>query len=99
MSRGKLVRDRIPEIIAAHGGTVHVRVLDDVEYAQRLDEKLAEEVAEYLESGEVEELVDLVEVIQAILAHRQISEEEFTRRCEAKRTARGGFEQRQYLEP
>ena len=43
---GKLVRDRIPEIVAAEGGQQNVRVLDDDEYARALLDKLVEEVNE-----------------------------------------------------
>jgi predicted house-cleaning noncanonical NTP pyrophosphatase (MazG superfamily) len=87
----KLVRDRIPEIIAAAGKHCEVRVLDETEYARRLDEKLAEELAEYRASGEVAELIDLVEVVQAVVARRGIAWDEFERRRDAKRTERGGF--------
>ena len=54
-----------------------MRVLDDAEYAARLDEKLSEEVQEYLDGGGVAELADLVEVVRAILAHRDVSWDEF----------------------
>jgi len=36
------------------------------EYSERLDEKLDDEVTEYLESGEVEELADILEVLHAM---------------------------------
>lgn len=54
----KLVRDRIPEIIQAAGKRCEVRVLDDDEYAQRLDQKLAEELAEYVQDRSIIELMD-----------------------------------------
>ena len=44
----KLVRDRIPEIIAAEGSTPVVRVLPSAEFAASLRAKLTEEVQEYL---------------------------------------------------
>jgi predicted house-cleaning noncanonical NTP pyrophosphatase (MazG superfamily) len=40
----KLVRDRIPEVIAASGKRCEVRVLDDQEYMLRLNQKLQEEM-------------------------------------------------------
>ena len=49
---GKLVRDRIPEIIAAEGKTPTVRILNDQEYEAALLDKLCEEVAE-LRAAEV----------------------------------------------
>ena len=44
----KLVRDRIPEIIEASGKTCTWETLSDEAYLQLLDEKLNEELAEYL---------------------------------------------------
>ena len=52
----KLVRDRIPEIIEKSGKSCAFRLLSDAEYIRLLDEKLQEELNEYRESGETEEL-------------------------------------------
>ncbi len=93
----KLVRDRIPEIIEAEGKRCEVRVLDEVEYARRLDEKLAEELGEYRQSGDVEELIDLVEVVRAIVEARGIGWDEVERLRHRKRSERGGFEHRLLL--
>ena len=54
----KLVRDRIPEIIAADGKRCTVETLSDEEYLLLLDHKLDEELAEYQESKSLEELAD-----------------------------------------
>jgi len=43
----KLVRDRIPEIIAAAGSRPKTRVLDEAEYISELRRKLVEEVEEF----------------------------------------------------
>ncbi len=43
---GKLVRDRIPEIIEAEGLTAKVRVLDEPELIPALTAKLVEEAEE-----------------------------------------------------
>ncbi|MEZ4623605.1 MAG: nucleoside triphosphate pyrophosphohydrolase [Thermomicrobiales bacterium] len=65
----KLVRDRIPEIIESEGSECNVRVLDNAEFSlQKLDYKLAEELSEYQESKELEELVDIVELMRGIVA-------------------------------
>ena len=37
MKKGKLVRDKIPEIIIADGKKPIIRILDNVEYLQELD--------------------------------------------------------------
>ncbi len=94
----KLVRDRIPEIIEAEGKRCQVRVLDEVEYTRRLDEKLEEELEECRRSGDVEELVDLVEVVRAIVAARGVGWDEVERRRQAKQEARGGFSKRLLLQ-
>lgn len=93
----KLVRDRIPQIIAAAGGSCVVRTLDEDEYIQRLDEKLAEEAAEYQQDRTTEELVDIVEVVQAIALQRGISWPAFEQLREHKRSERGGFAARQLM--
>lgn len=61
----KLVRDRIPEIIEDSGKTCEVEVIDDKTYLEMLDEKLTEELNEYCESHNIEELADLLEVVYA----------------------------------
>lgn len=90
----KAVRDRIPEIIERSGKTCETEVLPPAEYELKLNEKLQEEVEEYLESGSVEELADLVEVVYGILEMRNISLEEFEKLRLAKREERGGFSKR-----
>lgn len=74
----KLVRDRIPEIIAA-GKTCTYETLSDERYIELLSKKLLEEVSEYLESGTVEELADIGEAMHAILDYKGIPLEEFQR--------------------
>jgi len=91
------VRDRIPELIAASGKTCTVRVLDDQEYVDKLHEKLAEELQEYLADGSVEELADLAELILAILDVKGVSPEEFEAIRRRKREERGGFSERLLL--
>jgi predicted house-cleaning noncanonical NTP pyrophosphatase (MazG superfamily) len=46
----KLVRDRIPEIIAASGRTAVTWVMEEAEYRRELRRKLHEELEEYLEA-------------------------------------------------
>lgn len=73
----KLVRDKIPEIIERDNKQAIISILSDEEYEKELDRKLQEETEEYLESGEVEEIVDVYEVILAILNTREVLLEEF----------------------
>ncbi len=52
----KLVRDRIPEIIAASGKACVTEVLSDEDYLKMVDAKLVEELAEYRKDQNIEEL-------------------------------------------
>lgn len=67
---GKLVRDRIPEIIQEDGKTPIIRIVDEEEYVRELDRKLCEEVEEYRADGSIEEMADVLEVLQAICIAR-----------------------------
>jgi predicted house-cleaning noncanonical NTP pyrophosphatase (MazG superfamily) len=86
--RGKLVRDRIPEICVTNGQTPITRTAEPDEAARLLRAKLREEVAEFLESGDVGELADIYEVIREIAARSGADLEEARRR---KAAERGGF--------
>lgn len=90
----KLVRDRIPEIIEASGKTCKTAVLDDAEYLRMLDAKLDEELAEYHEDQNIEELADLLEVIHAVAIARGYTVEELERVRGQKAEKRGAFQNR-----
>lgn len=95
----KLVRDRIPEIIRERGGEPIARTLtDDGEFIAALDRKLREEVDEYLENPCVEELADILEVLEAILAMRRIPQFELRRKKNQKTLKNGSFRERVFLE-
>lgn len=94
----KLVRDKIPGIIRAQGKQCQVSILEDDQYLASLNLKLGEELREYLQHGEVEELADLVEVVYAILEHQGMSVQEFEEVRLTKLGERGGFAKRFYLE-
>ena len=90
----KLVRDRIPEIIRASGASCATKSLTDTEYLQALDAKMAEELTEYHESGSIEELADLLEVIHAAVKARGVSVEELYGAMEKKAANRGRFDEK-----
>ena len=94
MVYNKLVRDKIPQIIAASGKNCVTEVLQEDAYLQKLDEKLSEELAEYQESKSLEELADLLEVMAAVVKARGYTWEELERIRARKREKRGGFEDR-----
>lgn len=93
----KLVRDKIPEIIEQSGKVCVCEILSDEQYIKALNEKLLEEIREYLESGTVEELADISEVIYAILEYKRISLAEFEKVQLEKRETRGGFKDKFFL--
>lgn len=95
----KLVRDKIPDIIGADNGkTCVTRIMEDDEYLKALDTKMQEELKEYLESGEVEELADLEEVLRAILDVKKVSYDEFEKIRKAKVNKIGAFKKKIFLE-
>lgn len=95
----KLVRDKILDIIEKNEGKKpNFRILNSTDYLSELNIKLQEELKEYLESGEVEELADLEEVLRAILSLKNVSYEEFEKIRIEKVKKRGAFEKRIYLE-
>ena len=93
---GKLVRDKIPEIIQASGATPLTRILETEEYLSFLETKLDEEVQEFHESKSPEELADILEVVYALAEAHGCSREQLQQIFDAKHTARGGFEKRIY---
>lgn len=98
MEYNKLVRDRIPEIIRDNGGTPITHIADDKEYNIKLQEKLKEEVEEFLKDNNKEELADILEVIYAICDFMKIDiqEVEFLRKDKAEK--RGVFRNRIILD-
>lgn len=94
----KLVRDKIPEIIKEKGDFFETRELSEPEYLKELNKKLQEEVVEYLEDNNVEELADIVEVVHGILNAKNISLEEFEKIRQDKVDRRGAFNKKIFLE-
>ena len=98
MSYGKLVRDRIIDIIRANGENPIYHTLSDEEYLNELHKKLFEEANEFVENDDPEELEDLLEVVYAIAKHKNINMEEVEKERLKKRDKRGGFDEKIYLE-
>jgi predicted house-cleaning noncanonical NTP pyrophosphatase (MazG superfamily) len=94
----KLVRDLIPQLIEENGDEAVTRVLEQEEYLEALKSKLQEEVSDYLESEDPEELADIAEVVSALLAEHATTEAEFTALRQKKLEEQGGFTARIYLE-
>jgi predicted house-cleaning noncanonical NTP pyrophosphatase (MazG superfamily) len=91
----KLVRDKIPDIIAAQGKTCKVYVATNEVYQQRLKDKLQEEIQEFLENPCVEELADIQEVLLSIA---EINKWDLEGARITKNRTRGGFWKRYVLQ-
>ncbi|MDC3728939.1 nucleoside triphosphate pyrophosphohydrolase [Rhodococcus sp. Rp3] len=99
---GKLVRDRIPEIIRASGRVPEARKLDASAYQAALHAKLLEEVGELREADTdehaLEEAADVFEVLNALIGCYGYSIDDVRQVAEKKRTERGGFSDRIWLD-
>lgn len=98
MKYNKLVRDRIPEIIRAKGKEPITHIADGAEYAEKLREKLLEEVNEYRESHAPEELADILEVLYALAELDQLTQAALEEIRRTKADERGSFRKRIILE-
>lgn len=98
MKFNKLVRDRIPEIIQSKGIIPVTRIASEEEYHQKLRAKLQEEVDEFLENSNEEELADILEVVFALCDHHQIDKDRLELLRKDKAEKRGKFQNRIILE-
>jgi len=89
----KLVRDKIPEIIREKGLNPEVRVATSRELDRFLRAKIVEEAQEFLESGDFEEIVDILEAVDALIDLRKTDRAMLDLQRETKRLFRGGFKQ------
>lgn len=90
--RYKLVRDGIPALMVAEGKSPYVVQLKGTKLKEALREKLIEEVGEYLDSGEPEELADILEVTRALAQTHGLASDELDVLKERKRKKRGGLD-------
>lgn len=94
----KLVRDKIPDVIKSKGDECVCKTINGRDYFNSLNEKLKEEVNEYLESKSVEELADIIEVIYAILNFQGLLISDLETLRINKLNKRGAFNERVFLE-
>lgn len=99
---GKLVRDKIPDIIRASGRTPRVTTLAAGAYLAALHDKLREEVDELIAvtttESLIEEAADVLEVLQAIAAEHGVTLADVVDAGDRKRAEAGGFGKRLYLD-
>jgi predicted house-cleaning noncanonical NTP pyrophosphatase (MazG superfamily) len=97
MGKGKLVRDKVPQIIRARGDEPIVRVADAAEYRQLLLAKLAEETDEVLAANDTdmpEELADVLEVVLALAMDLGLDAAQLEEVRKVKASERGAFTER-----
>ncbi len=91
MGTEKLVRDKIPELMKKTGTNPNVRIVKNQELDVFLRKKIVEEAKELFETGDIEELADLYEVLDAFVKHRKIDSGLLEMQRLAKNLARGAF--------
>lgn len=88
----KIIRDKIPQVISAAGKKAVIRQESAQQTVLGLEQKLSEELGEYLQDHSLEEMADILEVLHGILHHRGISWEQLEAVRLEKKEKRGGFE-------
>jgi predicted house-cleaning noncanonical NTP pyrophosphatase (MazG superfamily) len=89
----KLVRDKIPEIIKASGKECEIEIASKEERYNLLENKLQEEVGEFLEDKNLEELADVMEVLFGLADVLGYSEDDLLKARDKKKKERGGFKE------
>ena len=89
----KLVRDLIPEVIKNSGKECEIDIVDKELRKELLEAKLMEEVNEYLEDKNLEELADVMEVLFGLAHNLGYSEEDLLNKRKEKLEERGGFKE------
>ena len=98
----KLIRDRIPEKIAAAGARCEVRTLAEDEYESALLRKVEEEASGVAGATSravlIDELADVLAVIEEIRKLKRIDDAELEAAYRKGMEKKGGFEKRLFLE-
>lgn len=89
----KLVRDKIPEIIKESGKECDIEIAHKEERYALLENKLKEEVNEFLADKNLEELADVMEVLFGLADSLGHSEEDLINARNKKKDERGGFKE------
>lgn len=95
---GKLVRDRIPEIIRQQGKTPEIVQISGEKLRQALKDKLVEEAEEVRQAENIlEELADVQEVVDALIEAYGLDPAAVELARADKKAKRGGFTSGQFL--
>ena len=98
----KLVRDKIPEIVSKKNNPVKTKILNDHEYLYALNDKLQEEVSEFIDAiknndstlNQQSEIADILEVVEAICKFKNYDKEVIQNIQQKKKLEKGGFDKR-----
>jgi len=95
---GKLVRDKIPEIMRSEGRRPKTHVVRREEFGRRLAQKLMEESTEYANDPNLEELADVLEVVYSLCLVHRTTFPKLERIRKAKARKKGSFRKRIILD-
>lgn len=98
MKYSKLVRDKIPELIKQKGHNPITHIANKEEYWKKLKEKLKEEINEFLEDSDEEEIADILEIIYAICNFKKINIKQLELLRKKKADKRGIFKEKIILD-
>ena len=98
MKYNKLIRDQSPEYIKSNGGIPITHIANDKEYWEKLKEKLLEEIEEFYENEDAEEMADIQEVINAMCNYKKFSKKKIESARKEKAKERGVFKKKIILE-
>ncbi|WP_291575931.1 nucleoside triphosphate pyrophosphohydrolase [Clostridium sp. UBA4548] len=93
----KLVRDKIPQVIEGDGRRCETSIVSKEQLLPLLEDKLKEEVNEFMQDKNLEELADIMEVVFGLAENLGYSEEDLLKKREEKKEARGGFKEGVFL--
>lgn len=89
----KLVRDKIPDILRSKGLKFdYITVSEDMNVVSLLEAKLTEELQEYRNNRDVDEIADLIEVLLSLGERLGTSRDDMMGKVRRKGEERGRFE-------
>lgn len=99
--QNKLVRDKIVDIMQAHGSKLYWLTLQDKDFQKQLKIKLLEEAQEASHAvhreNMLEELADVLEVVHTLAQLYNITVQDLDAYQQKKREEKGGFSKRIFL--
>ena len=93
----KVIRDKIPEIVKKSGKKCNITILSDDRFLMEIENKLLEEVNEYLENKSESELADILEVIYRIAELRGLKQLDLEKIRKDKALTHGTFSKNYFL--